>query len=446
MIANLFNITLVIAFVMYIVRFIKKTKTFSIILALHILFSVWQICSVAFIESGVYNVDLLTDSYFNFSTLRLLIYELLFFEVMLFWYKRSKLDDATSIYAGTRFFREKYHQIILMVAVAYVGYEILNMLVSENSLSNSSVTRFNFYMSYSVLPFAQTLSYFTQPMVLMLGCVYSNCRKKWRKRLSVVLLLGMIVACYGTGNEFGVLLYLIIYFFTPTVIKAFGSISWQTTKQWFSTVFSKNKKIIYAGIAFLLFASCIKIMSFTKVNVYSEYVSSPIAAFFYRALALQGDVWWAVDTKVLGGYNGIAQLGVELLGLFGDDGAQNTGIYYLMRLIMPESRFNNYIWGNATLTAGYPAIDIAIFGYIGAIFVVVLEASFFFWFAKYVYMKLIKRQYLRLFMSFFVYLQVMKVYNISGYSSIANLIPIIFILLLLIVETIASINRKKQLM
>lgn len=121
-----------------------------------------------------------------------------------------------------------------------------------------------------------------------------------------------------------------------------------------------------------MLASILKIRSFEKVNVYSAYVSTPVAAFFYRALALQGDVWWAVDKQVLAGYNGFNQLAIELNGLFDNNLAQDTGIYYLMKLIMPEQRYNSYIWGNATLTAGYPAINIAIFGYLGAIPIVIL--------------------------------------------------------------------------
>lgn len=442
MIANLFNLILVCFFVAYIWRFFKVTKSYFIIIGLHVFFAIWLVFSVAFIESGVYNKDLMTNTYFNFSTLRLIFYEVIFFQTVLFWYKRSDLRNIKSNNVRVNRVKEKNIQVILYMGFFYTLYTVLNMLVSNNVFINDDVTRFNFYDEYSVLPFAQVVSYFAQPMALLLGVVLCKSCRKRRKVFSAIILVLLLIASYGTGNEFGVLFYLCIYYIIPCTIDAFIKIDWRTASDWIKEIFLKYKKYILLAIVVFFGACAVKIHSFTKVNVFAEYVSSPIAAFLYRAFALQGDVWWAVDTMVLDGFNDIGQIVNELCGLFGVADEQNIGIYYLMNLILPKATLNNYLWGNSTLMSGYPAINIALFGYVGAVFVIIIEASIFFWFSSYVYKKIIKQQYLRTFLAIYIYIQFLKIYNISGYYYIGNLIPILFIFILLVLETCVSQNRK----
>lgn len=440
MFSNIINVAVVIFFAMYLWRFFKITKTYFIVIVLHIFFAFWLVVSVAFIESGVYNKDLLTITYFNFSTLKLVFYEIVFFETVLFWYRRSKIKCYEYDYVGTSFVKERNHQIILLISGCYSIYAFLNMLISENTFTNSSVTRFNFYTTYSALPFAQVISYFAQPIALLLGFVLCRSRRRKRKIFSLFIFLLLIIANYGTGNEFGTLLYLGVYYITPIGIDLFGTIEWKTTKEWTKTLLVKYKKyIILVGIAFL--AVCIiKIRSFSKVNIFAQYASTPFAAFLYRAFALQGDVWWAVDVKVAGGFNDIVHFFQELGGLFGLVKEQDLGINYLMKLILPQSSLDNYLWGNAQLMSGYPAINIAMFGYIGTIPVIILEATIFAKFSTYVYKKIIKQQYLYSFLAFFVYIQFLKIYNISGYHNICNIIPAVFIFLLIFAKAIIGIK------
>ena len=241
MLGGLLNITIIAIYIRYIWRFFKITKGYFSVLILHTFFHIWLVISVAFMEGGNYNKDLMLDTYFNFSAIRLVFYEILFYEVLLFWHKRSKIRKLSTDYLAKPI-KEYWNQFAVAISLLFSLYLLLDMLWSPNIFTNDNVSRFNYYISYSSLPFAQVVSYFQQPIALLLGLVFANSRKLYRKIFAILLLFLNIFSSYGTGNEFGLILYLVIYFLTPKCILIFNAGSWRNSREWGRKLFEKYKK------------------------------------------------------------------------------------------------------------------------------------------------------------------------------------------------------------
>jgi hypothetical protein len=444
MLPLLFNISIFVMFLAFLWYFFMYTKAYSSVLLLNIFFSIWLVASVVYIEVGVYNKNLLTMTYFSFSTFRLLIYEFIFYFVILFVFKFKKVNRFSALYINKVNSYQKPLFMLNIVVTIYTFYLFLDPIVSGNVFTTMNLTRFNYYTSYSILPAAQICSYFLYPMLLIEGVIFADTKRKSMRVWSLFILFVSLITAYMTGNEFGVILYSIFYFFLPWLITTLNNGNITQRRKWINNILNRYKKQFLFGFCAVVAVCVVKVYSFTKVNVFSEIVSSPVGAFLYRALALQGDTWWAVDQKVLAGMTDFEQLKVEFAGLFDANLSQDTGIYYLMQIILPTESYQNYIWGSATLMSGYPAIDIVIWGYWGAILIVVLEAVFFALFSIYVYKKILTRQYLRIFMSLFVYVQLQKVVNVSGYSYLTNTIPLIFLVLLILIEFFSGLRLMKR--
>lgn len=408
-----------------------NVKGYFIILMLQVFFSIWLVASVGYIESGVYNRDLEIVTTFNFSTLRLVIYEFIFFITIWCWAKITKINV----------YNYRISNIIVNKKVQYFSNTIvflinilftLNLILSGSILTNSDISRFNFYTTYSKIGFIRPLFYLVNPLSAVMGLNFIFSRNKKIKILSLVNVIIMLIYARLTGNEFGVLLYIVFYFFLATIINTVNSI--EAKRNWVKIFIKRYKKYILYAICLFGLVILVKINSFKHVNVFSQITESPIGAFLYRALGLQGDTWWATDKLTINGYKDTMQISNEFKAIFDETMKGQVGIQYLMKLILPQTSLNRYIWGGAELMSGYPALNIAMYGYIPTALITIIEASLFFELTSYVYKKVIKKQYFRVFLSVALLEQVMKVFGIGGIWYIGNLIPIMSIILILVIE------------
>lgn len=130
----------------------------------------------------------------------------------------------------------------------------------------------------------------------------------------------------------------------------------------------KNLVIISIVFSFLV---GIKINSFTG-SEYSGVVNdnSAVSKFLYRALALQGEVWFNIDDISYNQDIDYIRLNNEILSLSGGEDIYNAGIYSIMKQIkLSYSQDDKY-----TLNCGYPAIVMNIFGFgIETIFIMIIN-------------------------------------------------------------------------
>lgn len=431
MISILLNVIILLIFICFLFKMIKELKGYCCILILHMFFTIWLLMSVAYIETGIYNRNLDMITSFNFSTLRLWIYEFTFFLTILIWAKKTNIrsyDKKIKKIKASKNSVNISNTIVLIINCLF----IFNAIISGNVLTDSNITRFNFYESYSQMGFVRPLFYLINPLSCLMGLNFIYSSNKKAKYLSIINLFLSLLYAFLTGNEFGVLLYIVFYFFLPIAIYLVNSI--EDKRQWTKLFFAKYKKFILFSMVAFLFVILIKINSFNKVNVFSEITTSPLGAFLYRAFGLQGDTWWGTDRLVMAGYNDIGQIRNELIAFFNDSMKYNAGIQYLMKLILPQNSLNRYIWGGAELMSGYPAINIVMYGYIGTFFMVIIDATLFFLLTSYAYKKILKKQYLRVFFSIVLLDQTMKVIGIGGIWYLGNTIPIISISMICIIE------------
>lgn len=433
MISTLFNLVIVSIFLYFLYKVVSYNKGYSIVLLLHMFFSIWMILSVVYIETGIYNRNLNTITYFNFSTFRLLVFEFIFFGTIFIWAKLTKIKDYNSKLINLKVNRNILYfsnRIIFLINLLF----IFNAIISGNVLTNSNITRFNFYEVYSKIGFIRPLSYLINPLSCILGLNFIYSKTIKTKCLSMINVCLTLIYAFLTGNEFGVLFYILFYFCLPIVIYLVNST--KNKKQWIKEFLINYKKIILFIALLVSFVILVKINSFNHVNVFSEITTSPFSAFIYRALGLQGDTWWATDNLVINGYNDIGQLGNELMAIFNDSMKSEVGIQYLMKLILPQESLNRYIWGGSELMSGYPAINIAMYGYLGNVFITILDASLFFLLTSYTYKNILKKRYLRVFLSITILDQAMKVVGISGIWYLGNIIPTISMISIIFIEFI----------
>lgn len=163
--------------------------------------------------------------------------------------------------------------------------------------------------------------------------------------------------------------------------------------------------------------------------------NSAVNLLLYRAFGLQAEAWWEMDRQV---WNMMEiDFGAfinEIGALFRVVDQKETGIYYVMKRVMPVSDYNRYLDGGGTLCTGHPAVEVAALGYIGAAFVMIIEALLLFLVLKWLYIAIIKGNIMDCFViSTFMY-EVMKVFNVGGYFWITNTVPLFCLLYLFLTK------------
>jgi len=394
----------------------------------------WMIISVAYLENGC-NIVYHMTTYYTGATLRLVILEFTFFlalifGIRLFSSKFNKSIDLKIAGVSKNFIMNSWMCIIFFAALIL----LIDTIISGNVLTNKDITRFNFYKDYSKLSFVTwAISLFIDFLNCLNGILFLEYLKTKRKRkikLCIFILLITIVYKYLIGVEFGGYFYLIVLFTAPLLLNY--------KKKRIPIFTCKN---VITIIVLLLLVLIPKIMFFSTSSVYSGVSDSAIGKFQYRALALQGEVWWGVDNKYINNQiNSNGQLQNEISAFLNDTNRYSAGIWYLSYLILPNYDHQS---NDATLNCGYPAINLAIFGYQGALFFQIINGLIFALSVVYLHNKVLNQQYLSAFFGCGVWFMLYDAFYMGGLWYLGGTTMKLSLFSIVIIEISVRILRKK---
>ena len=400
------NIVIIILFLIFSLYVFKESKEYFIFFILMWFVHFWMMISVAYLEKGV-NIKAHMITYQNGSTIRLAIYEVIFFLSALLTIKVMHRKNETNFRKKTIEFNneDRKDKFWLIIIASCTLILLFDALISPNKITNSKVTRFNFYLDFSKLSFiTYYISLFINYLFCVNGIILLNSIKNKRYKLrnmSILLLLIAIIYEYLIDVEFMGYIYLIIIFMTPILMNL------SLEKYKFLTV--KNLLIVTTVVMIALIP---KLLFFSKSTVYKGVADSTLDKFIYRSLALQGEVWWGTDNLCQKrSSSDIHQMKNEMNALINDENRFNAGIWYLSYLIIPKY---NHTASLATLNCGHPAILIAIFGYLGAVIAQCICGIIFAIFTVILKRKIERKQYASVFFAYAIWYMTYTAFYMGG--------------------------------
>ena len=418
------NMILIIITIMFVINMYNRMSLCFPILIPFILNCIINIISCAYVEEGIYLVDICKTSYMTGGTLRLWILTSIFLITLFILYYLDINKLKNTVMQSVTLCSAKHW---LWLISLYVFYLLLDIAVSGSVLTNPMITRFNYYSNYSSLPLISTLSSFRYAMGLINGLLFTatDSNKRRIKIHSIINVLLLIISWILVGNQFTGILYMMIYFMIPILIKSVHE----------KVKLFNVKRLIVAAMAVAI-ALIPKLSYFQNHGIYglnSQKYSSAISLLLYRMFGLQSALWWEIDRQIWEKMSiDFGQIGIELWSIFDARQQKNAGIFYLMKRVMPASEYNRYVDGNGTLAAGHPGIEIATLGYIGASLILIIEAILFWTIVKMLYKAIVDARMLDCVIITTLLYECTKIFTVGGIFWVGNLIPKLCILYLIV--------------
>lgn len=431
MMVDILNIVAIVLYAATVLRMYNKHADYFISMLIILVYWTQLLVSSAYIETGVYLKDIGVTAYATGVTIRLFIMiETMLFTIMYFAGKWRKKGQSTDEEIDSFFNCAKWNILLLLL----YGYRLLDILVSGNILTNSGVTRFNYFTDYSKLPFAQVVDYFSYPMLWVAGYNLIHAKNRKQKCISISIALMNIISLFLRGIQFGGYLQCAIYFLSPGLLK----------------LAKKRKLLRFRYIA--LATALLMVMMIPKYNHFSEALKENRADtsygmttayefLMYRMLAQEADLTWEIDRQVFEQGNiDPGQYLYELASIIGIPVDVETGPHYLMERGCSSIALDIYSRGAALVTGGYPMIYPAMFGYLLSIPFLLIDGFLIALLCRCICQSLKEKRLIRLIMAAYILCQCYTIVISADLSSVGNLIPKTFIVGLMLTD------KKKRFM
>lgn len=422
-IINVLNFMVFLLFVMTVIHFYNKYTEYFFAMLIIIVYWAQLLVSSTYIETGVYLKDIGKISYATGVTIRLFLMIELMLGVIMYFASRHRRLDAVDVKNGKYTYKD-FRIILLLLLLMYV-YRFVDILISGNILTNSSVTRFNYFSDYSSLPMAQVIDYFSYPCLWILGYILLLGETKKQKAFPIFIFVLNMFAVLLRGVQFGGFLQSTLYFLGPMLL-----------------LMAKKRKLLKLRYAVIAVAMII-IMLIPKYNHFDEAVDEGYAdtsyglstAFdflMYRMFAQEADLTWEIDRQVWEDGeidpDRYFEIIKEIIGIPVED---NSTQYLMNRGCSPNALLI-YSYGPAAVTGGYPIIWAAMFGYFFMIPFLMVDAYLIFLVVRCICEGMVKQRMFLLLAGGYLFHQVYTVAISANFSALGNTIPHIFVAFLLL--------------
>ena len=357
LVSNLLSLILFLAVYLY----IYKTAPTLIFVFFYLFFGYFSVvCSVFYLDlGGKYSFELLKKSTQSNSLIVLTIFYLSTLALFLFWYRLRVVTLKQSLALNFKkrmvYLTPRFIHFFLFITAIYIFILYLHMIYTGVPLFLSYGK--GEIWEYSKFKFLQPINNQASTILLVLGFLYSYILhyKNYRaftKYLFYFKLMLFVFVCYIIlmGYKFGGPLLYIFSFYVSYLV--FFSINNRLR-------FRDLMKYISLSIIFF-----IPIVWYVYSN--ASFLSGDVwSLIFDRIFTLQGQIWHFLYTGIVDHSisTDFSQLFKEFKNLFSDTYSSETGINYVMSLIMPENRLASYIDQGIRLSGGYPAILVSISGF-----------------------------------------------------------------------------------
>lgn len=418
-VVNVLNITVIALFGMTVIHFYNRYTEYFFAMLIAIVYWAQLLVSSAYIETGIYLMDIGKDSYPTGVTIRLFLMIEIYFMVLFYLARKHPIKERVE---GTLSRYKDYKKVLILLFLVY-SYRLADILVSGNIFNNVLVNRFDYYRDISTFPFAAIVQYFSFPLMWLAGYIMTLAENKKQRIFPILIFAINVFSLFLIGVQFGGYLQSALYFFCPTLLRL-----------------AKKRKLLRLRYAVMV-AAVFLVMLIPKYNHFEEAIASGYANtsfglntaydfLMYRALGQEADLTWEIDREIVEeGFiepDRFFEQIQEVLGIEVD-----TTTQYLMNRGLSGSALTRYSWGSAAVTGGYLVSWAAMFGYIFAIPFWMLDAALLFAVVKLICDGMAKQRLFILLAGGYLFCQCYTIIISANFSAMGNTIPHILIVLLL---------------
>ncbi len=399
-------------------------------LILFFFYAIWSLVSIIYIDSGTYISEQDIISYFTgssiafiFIMLPLFIFTPKFISDRLEKNKSSKLKE--SIIKNTKFLQNTIYILSILVLV----YLYANLYISGIPLFTPKITNFNFYSTYSKLPFASIIqSTFSIYFLVFHGMMFSEkSTKKKTKFMSFLYYILMIVYRILFGEKFYPFLVYSAFFFIPYLMKLFHE---RKNKGFFSL---KQITIVLMIVCVLLGGVLYKYSKNNKKD-------TPVEQLISRIFSLQSHMFWGYDKYVRENELGLdfKVLCNELYaGLTGVDKFDpQYGLTKIMYIVSPTNIVTRYMNNKTRFYGGYWTLSIGYLGYFFTAVYSILIAWLIAYFSSKLALAIQKKDYCFLFLTTNCFYILFTYFNEANFSFLFSTRMILFTVCIVFYPTI----------
>lgn len=415
--SDIVNLVVVLGYIFILFYFLVKKESFFIISS----FFLWSILTTAIsgliLETGVFLPELGEMSTLNSATainVSLSVITLLV-AANLFVF----MDDRIKVNLNTSFFVNSIIEKLFPILVFLATLVVIFLFARYGRPSDYGQDRF-YYWNNVAPSWGNLVRLFVEQSVFILGCIYAKTKKK---TILGVFLLGLLSQVL-VGEKFTGIFQMLLFFAVCFLVASRKTIN----KKLFSF-----KNIILFSFLGVIFVTLVWTSYFSLSGDSSLAFES-----LKTRIAAQSQLWWALTESAIKGNVNMINIIDNFFGI----GAQseNTGMSYLMGLVMPQHLFNVYQEAGIALTMAFPANILLFFGPFLSILVCAILAIFLalaLWFTAYT---LRNKDYILLFIA-------MKVFNIAIQFILMGRVYLLFewkIILLILPLIFAFIAHSKN--
>lgn len=315
------------------------------------------IISGIYIESGTFIPEEMIYSEATGSTARLVLFHMIFIVTLIYCIKKL-LPKVIS--------KAIFYKISISDTICYFFYCIaaISLLVGLTGILIYGtplllkISRFQYYLIINPIFLSIIRKYYIIPFIAgYIIAIKKDNRLHLISCISILLLLVVILILYG--DKFSALsIYIYLFFFPYLTLNLYKRINTNPIPL---------KKPFFILLVTLLFF--LPLIYYHYSNEMAGSRSAVLEQVTNRIFALQGHVWWGVDSIVnSGSYYPSDQRNKELQAIISlSEPNYYTGMHFLMSIISPSIISESFIRDGVNFTMGYPAIALYLFGYIGII-------------------------------------------------------------------------------
>ena len=417
----------VVVYLIFVILTYKKAPIFFWLFFLFLFGQGTAIISCAYLESGHYISEQATYAYATGATLRLVIYDMVFFltGLAVFTFIKKKIsvnyEDIKAILDSHK--RLLYLIMTLLLLILYAGFFIYG------SPLLMGLDRIDYWTNHS-MPILKTLGGQVYFMTFLLGIVFS-----YRKDIKIIIFFAAVCVYLILGSEKFTGLYTVLYYFMlPIIINGLM----EGKKQ-----FSLRRIGIYTAVICSALLAVIY-YHYSNINISSGDTVSDILV--NRALGLQGHVWWGTDVEVRNRDEIIdfKQLSKELSSFLSySSEKEDVGMKYLISLVAPPEIAKSYLERGVNFTMGYPAIGLYIFNYVGLFFLQILAACIVVLAVVYLFNKMTRFQLVRAALAMKIFVEVYASFTVGNFYQLFSIKILMYIITALALETLVYLRKRR---
>lgn len=399
---------------------------------------VWLFLSIVYIEGGTHIGEQARDSYFTGAAFRLfLIYVPFLLVLPIFTRKaRQKEDCDNKCLQVCKLKKSTLHLVLQGALIGVILYGMLDMVIAGVPLLSKTITRSNYFASYSKLPLAgKVTGEITFFLMFINGKIFFDTKDKKKKILSVAILGLSIIHRVLMEYKYDGLYQVVFMFFL------YGLFKWVATADT-KKIFSIKTLIISTVIITIFLGVCLISYSITRSD-------NAFKMLMTRLFSLQAHTWWGEDLMHIENKHywfNWTQVVEEVKAIFTYSGVydKNTGIVNVMYHVAHPDTVNTYLSQNLRFYGNFVTVSINCFGYLGTAVYGVLIAKLIAYLIGSFYGAIKREEYIIMFLSLSLFLDLFEYFRVGNFCYLLNTKTVIVFLILLFFKKIkkAKFNKK----